>query len=36
MSKQTMRTFDKVCLTPAEEITPEQILLLRLREHLTT
>lgn len=33
MSKQTMRTFNKLCLTPVEEMTPEQIHELRLREN---
>ncbi|MCY3606533.1 MAG: DNA-binding transcriptional regulator [Gammaproteobacteria bacterium] len=31
--KQTMRVFDEMCLTPVEEITPEEIRALRLREH---
>ncbi len=33
MSKQTMRSFDELCLTPIEEMTPEQIYELRLREN---
>ncbi len=33
MPKQTMRTFDEMCLTPVEEITAEEIRALRLREH---
>ena len=33
MAKRTMRTFDEMCLTPVEEMTPEQIRQLRLREH---
>ncbi len=32
MSKQTMRKFDEMCLTPVEEMTPEAIRELRLRE----
>ena len=32
MSKQTMRKFDETCLTPVEEMTPEAIRELRLRE----
>ena len=32
LDKQTMRTFDGLCLTPVEEFTPEQIVELRLRE----
>ena len=31
--KQTMRAFDEMCLTPVEEITPEEIREIRLREH---
>ncbi len=33
MSKQTMRKFDEMCLTPVREMTPEDIRALRLREH---
>ena len=33
MSKRTMRAFDEMCLTPVEEMTPEDIRELRLREH---
>ena len=33
MSKQTMRRFDEMCLTPIKEMTPEDIRELRLREH---
>ena len=33
MSKQTMRKFDEMCLTPVREMTPEDIRTLRLREH---
>ncbi len=32
MSKRTMRKFDEMCLTPVEEMTPEPIRELRLRE----
>ena len=32
MAKQTMRAFDEMCLTPVEDLTPEQIRELRLRE----
>ena len=32
LDKQTMRTFDDLCLTPVEEFTPRQIVELRLRE----
>ena len=32
MSKRTMRAFDELCLTPVEEMAPEDIRLLRLRE----
>ena len=32
VAKQTMRAFDKMCLTPVEDLTPEQIRELRLRE----
>ena len=33
LDKETMRTFDDLCLTPIEEFTPQQIVELRLREH---
>lgn len=32
MAKRTMKAFDEMCLTPVEELTPEQIRHLRLRE----
>ena len=35
VSKQTMREFDAACLTPVEALTPEQIKLLREREHIS-
>ncbi len=31
MSKRTMRAFDEMCLTPVEEMAPEDICALRLR-----
>ena len=33
MSKQTMRAFDEMCLTPIEDMAPEDIRALRLREN---
>ena len=33
MSKRTMRAFDEMCLTPVEEMAPEDIRALRLREN---
>lgn len=33
MSKQTMRGFDEMCLTPVEDMAPEDIRTLRLREN---
>ena len=33
MSKQTMRKFDEMCLTPIKDMTPKDIRVLRLREH---
>ena len=33
MAKRTMRAFDKMCLTPVEEMSPETIRALRLREN---
>ncbi len=33
MPKRTMRTFDELCLTPVEEMAPEDIRALRLREN---
>ena len=32
MAKRTMREFDGMCLTPIEEMSPEEIRALRLRE----
>ncbi|MDE0060164.1 MAG: DNA-binding transcriptional regulator [Defluviicoccus sp.] len=33
MGKRTMRAFDEMCLTPVEEMSPEEIRALRLREN---
>jgi len=33
MTKQTMKAFDEMCLTPVEEMAPEEIRALRLREN---
>ena len=33
MAKRTMKAFDEMCLTPVEEMTPEKIRALRLREN---
>ena len=33
MAKRTMRAFDEMCLTPVEEMPPEKIRALRLREN---
>ncbi|MYE82544.1 MAG: DNA-binding transcriptional regulator [Gammaproteobacteria bacterium] len=33
MAKRTMRVFDEMCLTPVEDIAPEQIREIRLREN---
>ena len=35
ITKQTMREFDAACLTPVEELSPEDIRQLRQREHLS-
>jgi putative transcriptional regulator len=32
MAKQTMKAFDAMCLTPVEELTPDEIRAIRLRE----
>lgn len=32
MDKRTMKAFDAMCLTPVEDLTPEQIRNIRLRE----
>ena len=33
MSKRTMKAFDEMCLTPVEEMAPERIREIRLREN---
>ena len=33
MAKRTMKAFDEMCLTPVEEMTPEKIRALRMREN---
>jgi putative transcriptional regulator len=33
MSKQTMKAFDAMCLTPIDELTPEEIRAIRIREN---
>lgn len=33
MTKQTMKAFDEMCLTPVEDMAPEEIRALRLREN---
>ena len=33
ISKRTMKAFDEMCLTPVEEMAPEDIRALRLREN---
>ena len=33
MAKRTMRAFDDMCLTPVEEMTPEEIREIRMREN---
>ncbi len=33
MAKRTMREFDEMCLTPVEEMSPEEIRALRMREN---
>jgi len=35
VDRQTMREFDKTCLTPIEVMLPEQIKALRIREHIS-
>ena len=32
MSKRTLKDFDEMCLTPVEQLTPDQIRQIRLRE----
>ena len=31
-TKQTMKAFDEMCLTPVEELTPDQIRAIRIKE----
>ena len=33
MSKRTMKAFDEMCLTPVQDLAPEEIRALRLREN---
>jgi len=33
MAKRTMRVFDEMCLTPVEDMTPEEIREIRTREN---
>jgi len=33
MTKRTMKAFDEMCLTPVEDMPPEKIRALRLREN---
>ena len=33
MAKRTMRAFDEMCLTPVEDMTPEEIREIRMREN---
>ena len=33
MSKQTMKEFDRMCLTPVEDLAPDEIREIRLREN---
>ena len=35
MSKRTMRAFDEMCLTPVEEMSPDDIRTLRMRENVS-
>jgi putative transcriptional regulator len=35
LDKQTMREFDDACLTPVQELSPEEIRALREREHMS-
>ena len=35
MDKRTMKAFDELCLTPVEELTPEDIRRIRLREKVS-
>ena len=35
MSKRTMKVFDEMCLTPVEDMAPERIREIRLRENVS-
>lgn len=35
MAKRTMRAFDEMCLTPVEDMAPEEIRDLRMRENVS-
>ena len=35
MPKRTMREFDEMCLTPIEEMSPDEIRALRMRENVS-
>ena len=35
LDKVTMKTFDEMCLTPVEELTPERIRQIRLRDQVS-
>ena len=35
IDKQTMREFDEACLTPVQELAPEEIRQIRKREHIS-
>lgn len=35
VDKETMRTFDALCVTPVKELSPREIKKLRLREHVS-
>ena len=32
LTKQTMKAFDEMCLTPVEELTPDEIRAIRIKE----
>ena len=35
LTKQTMKAFDEMCLTPVEELTPDQIRAIRIKEQVS-
>ena len=35
ITKQTMKAFDEMCLTPVEELTPDQIRAIRIKEQVS-